>query len=346
MCAYLHAQGYTIDVYTEQWDRIPFEHAYPIHEIRLMKGGWWAIKTLMNVLFDWKERVFTRRVRRLTADRQYDLVFCTTFSTFPLATALRLAREKQLPLITDIRDLDEQVPGAQYQYHRAWWTRPWRNIYRSVQIKRRNRVLRQADCLTTVSPWHVDFLRTIRPNVHLIYNGFAPQQFYPENIRSEQFLISYIGRLYEFQNMEILRVCIDELGIPAIRLNLHTPDNSPLPIDAVGDEIRRSSIMLVLTGREAKGMMTTKFFEALGCEKPVLCIPDDHGLLAESIRDTNAGLASDDKAEIKAFILDKYHEWQQNGYTRQQVNQQKKQLFSRQHQVEQFEQIIQQCLRQ
>lgn len=303
-----------------------------------MKGGWWALKALMNVLFDWKERAFTRQVRRLTEGKEYDMVFCTTFSTFPLRTALALARERHLPLMVDIRDLDEQVPGTQYQYHRAWWTRPWRKLYSKIEIHRRNNVLRLADCITTVSPWHVRFLQAINPNVHLIYNGFAPQQFYPEDIRTEQFLISYIGRIYEFQDLKLLEECIQELGLPNIRLNLHTPDNNPIALDAVGDEIRRSSVMVVLTNREAKGMMTTKFFEALGCEKPVLCIPDDRGVLSDAIRNCRAGLASDNKEEIKAFIHDKYHEWQQHGFTRQDVNQEHKQRFSRLHQAGQFEQ--------
>lgn len=325
-------------MYTEEWDNIPFEHDYPIHEIRLMKGGCWAAKALMNVMFDRKSRVFTRYVRKQIKGKEYNLVFCTTFSTFPLATALRIALERQLPLFVDIRDLDEQVPGAQYQHHRAWWTYPFRNMYRALQIRRRNRVLRRADYITTVSPWHIEFLKAINPNVHLIYNGFAPQQFYPEDIRTDEFLVSYIGRLYEFQDLHILQECLDELGLPDMRLNLHMPDNNPISIEEVGDEIRRSSVMVVLTNREAKGMMTTKFFEALGCEKPVLCIPNDEGVLANAIAETQAGLASDNKEEIKAFLLYKYKEWKANGYTRQAVKMQAKQLFSRKEQAIAFEQ--------
>jgi hypothetical protein len=76
----------------------------------------------------------------------------------------------------------------------------------------------------------------------------------------------------------------------------------------------------------------------LGCEKPVLCIPSDNGILADTIRMTNAGLASSDLDEIKAFIFEKYQEWQQNGYTRQAVVQ--KEQFSREKQAQQFEQLF------
>lgn len=338
LCDYLCRQGHQIEVFTEQWDTIPFDHPYPIHEIPLMRGGLWALKSVMNLLFDWKSRVFTRRVQEAVQGKRFDLIFCTTFSTFPLASAARIARQSGLPWIADIRDLDEQVPGAQYQYHRQWWTRPFRRLYRAVQIRRRNQALQSAKTVTTVSPWHVDFLQKKHADVRLIYNGFAPQRFYWEAQPANEFLVSYIGRLYEFQSLDLIQACIRELNLPHLRLNLHTPDHAPLSIEQVGDEIRRSSVILVLTNRNTHGMMTTKFFEALGCEKPVLCIPDDQGLLSATIRQHNAGLASDDKETIKAFLQTQYQTWQQQGYTHQAVHH--KELFNRENQAQQFEDLF------
>ena len=81
-------------------------------------------------------------------------------------------------------------------------------------------------------------------------------------------------------------------------------------------------------------------FEALGVEKPVLCVRSDEECLAQVIRETNAGIAATTAEEVKAFILDKYSEWQQNGFTRQAVNQAQKQLFTRQYQAGQFEALL------
>ena len=280
LCDHLVEHGWSIEVFTEKHTAIPFPHAYPIHEISLYKSRIdWAFKTLWSLLTNWKDRSFTRQVRRAIHGKDYNAVFCTTFSTFPLGTALTIAKERSLPLHVDIRDLDEQVPGAQYQQHRSWCTRPFRNWYKHVNIRRRNRAIIAAHSVTTVSPWHVDFLRQLNPNVHLVYNGYDPKQFFPKGIRSDVFRVSYIGRIYEFQNIRPVEEAIRRIGKPDIVLNLHTPDCNPLPLEAVPDEIRRSSIMVVLTSADAKGMMTTKFFEALGCEKPVLCVPDDHGAL-------------------------------------------------------------------
>lgn len=342
LCDNLLEHGYDVEVYTEKDQANSFAHAYPIYEFPLYRGSWdWVIKSIWSLLTDWRNRHFSRLVRLATQNKQYDLVFCTTFSTFPLRAAADVARERHLPLYVDIRDLDEQVPNAQYQRHRQWWARPWRGWYKTVNIRRRNRVLHIADHITTVSPWHVEFIQNIvqkKDNIHLIYNGFDQRQFYFEPVKTEQFLISYIGRIYEFQNLALIQQIIREIGNPDILLNLHTPDNNPLSLSEVPNEIRRSSIMLVLTNPSAKGMMTTKFFEALGCEKPVLCIPSDNGCLAQTIHDTHAGIASSDSKEIKTFILEKYNEWKTNGYTHQPV--QNINCFTRQNQAKQFENLF------
>ena len=341
LCDHLNRRGWSVEVFTEQFAEIPFPHEYPIHEIPFYRSrADWALKAAWSLLTDWKDRYFTRQVRRAIRSKEYDAVFCTTFSTFPLGTALQIALERRLPLHVDIRDLDEQVPGAQYQEHRGWWTRPLRNLYKRVNIRRRNRVLRAAKTVTTVSPWHVDFLKRLNPNVHLIYNGYDPERFFPEDIATDLFRVSYIGRIYEFQDLSPVEEAIRRIGKDDIVLNLHTPDCQPLTIDKVPDEIRRSSVMVVLTSASAKGMMTTKFFEALGCEKPVLCVPDDHGALSETIRQTHAGTTADSVDDIMAFILDKYREWQRQGFTRQAVNPTTKAAFSRAEEAKQLEELL------
>ena len=134
--------------------------------------------------------------------------------------------------------------------------------------------------------------------------------------------------------MEKVRQAIEELNQSSIILDLHTPQSNPINHNQLGNAIRQSSIMLVLTSPNTHGMLTTKFYEALGCEKPILCVPSDNGALANLIAYTNAGVATDDADTIKAFILDKYREWQQKGFTRQ--NTQHREQFTRQAQNDQF----------
>jgi hypothetical protein len=84
--------------------------------------------------------------------------------------------------------------------------------------------------------------------------------------------------------------------------------------------------------------MTTKFFEAVGVEKPVLCVKSDEGCLAQVINETNAGLSAKTEEEVMEFITEKYNEWQKNGFTRQNVR--NKEYFCRENQANQFIEIF------
>ena len=343
LCEYLVRKGHRVTMLCEQYQALDFAHNYPIETIRMYTGGtWdWFVKTIWTLLTDWHNRAFARKSLRHSAisHQNYDLVICSAFSDFPLGAALLIARHLRVPLICDIRDLDEQVDDSRYQYrHQSVWLMPFRRLYRAIHIRRRNKVLRAAHAITTVSFWHAEWIQTIcqRPSaVHVVYNGFDEKQFYPENISTEQFTIRYIGSLFPWQEpgLERVKQAVKESGLP-ILLDVHTPKANPISHERLGDAIRRSGIMIVLTSPHTHGMLTTKFYEALGCEKPVLCVPSDQGSLAELIRYTNAGIATDDLEEIKAFITEKYNEWRQNGFTRQATRHRNE--FTREAQYDQF----------
>lgn len=343
LCEYLVQKGVDVTLLTEEYGDMAFAHSYPIETIRMYNGSTfdWFIKTVWTLLTDWHNRAFARKALYTIHHTPYtfDAVLCSAFSDFPLGAAQRIAKALNVPLYCDIRDLDEQVEDSTYQYHhRTWWTMPFRRLYRAIHIRRRNNVLRAAKAITTVSPWHAQFIQTLTGNrspVTVIYNGYDAAQFYPQDIPAKQFIISYIGSLFEWQQAGLnkVRQAIDELGLP-ILLDIHTPTHNPLAHNTLGDAIRRSSILLVLTSERTHGMLTTKFYEALGCEKPVLCVPSDKGSLAELIAYTNAGIATDDIETIKTFIRAHFEEWQQKGCTRQAT--QHRETFAREAQYDQY----------
>lgn len=345
LCDFLVQKGYDVTLATEHYQDLPFEHTYPIEIITMYSGSMfdWILKTAWTLLTDWHNRAFAKRAMSILGEKTFDTILCSAFSDFPLGAAKILAEHYHAPLLCDIRDLDEQVDDSRYQYkHQQCWLMPFRRLYRAVHIRRRNKVLKAANAITTVSPWHTEFIRPFNANVHTVYNGFDEQQFYPKDIKTKAFKISYIGSLFEWQRPALQKVqqAIDEINNSQIILDVHTPQNAPIAHDQLGDAIRESSIMLVLTSTHTHGMMTTKFYEALGCEKPVLCVPSDNGCLAETIQRTNAGIATDDTQDIKAFILDKYQEWQKKGFTRQAVNQEEKKQFARHIQTRIIEHLL------
>lgn len=368
LCEHLHRSGWNVEVYTERFVPLDFPHDYPIHELDLYRNRtWdWALKTAWSLLTDWKNRRFATLLQREINGKQYDLVFCTTFSTFPLRAAYSVAHSRGIPLHVDLRDIEEQIAGAQYQEHRAWYWRPFRRWYSAVNIRRRNRILRRAQQVSTVSPWHQQFLQRINPATCLIYNGFDADIFFPENIVAPAFNILYTGRLYEpvLQDPTLLFQGLQRLSrLPHLRVQCFTDAEGQRRLRTLAEQygiphlmeyhnyvapakvphlLRQCSVALVFSNRTTKhgpfGMLGTKFYEALGTERPVLCVRSDESTLEQTIRYTNAGIAARTPEEVEQFIREKYTEWQTNGFTRQPVR--NKLQFARQHQTQQFEQLF------
>ena len=367
---YFSQKDIKIDWFTEQHEEIPSNFNLKLHQIPFYKHNGllgkieWSIKNILNLLFDYKNNFFAKKVLTATQNKNYDLVFCSTFHTFGLKAALKVAQKQNIPLHLDLRDIAEQCDTNEYNNSKIALGLISK-IYRNINISRRNQVLKQAHSITTVSPWHVNFLKQFNPNTHLIYNGYDSTLFQPRTTKTNYFDIIYTGKWYSttLQDPTLLFQALAEINNPQIRLiwytnadvhsqisklaqqhNLTTPliINNYVPNNEIPNLLNRSSIILVLTNKGNRGIMTTKFFEAIGVEKPILCVRSDEECLAQTIKEINAGLATTNVEEVKEFILYHYNEWQQNGYTH--INITNKEQFSRQNQAIQFEKIFNQVL--
>lgn len=349
------------------------------------KGWWgkveWMFKVLLDDVFDYKSKYYFKHLKPILQEKEFDVIFCSTFNLFPLGVAQRVANKIQKPLCVDLRDIAEQWVHYEYYAHKIDFM-PEKlklqinSFHKKSIVSRRNVCLRNADALTTISPWHLQFLKKINPKVFLIYNGFDESKFCFESKKQETFDIVYTGRMYDvnLRNPHLLleaikllhennlltsdfrvRLFIDKPGQCVMKVQFekygilqYLQLNDYIPPQRVPELLQSASIILVLSNKTTEkgpfGIMTTKFFEALGVEKPILCVRSDESCLADAICETNAGLAATNVEEVKAFILEKYEEWKCNGYTHQQVNVEKKQLFSRQYQAKQFVQIFEKCL--
>lgn len=335
------------------------------------------LQLIGEVLFDYKNKWFYQQIKPYLRGKTFDAVLCSSYETFPLPAALKIAQKFQLPLLVDLRDITEQFGDNYYKnrHPKAPWLGKW---FAKIKIRQRNKVLKQANAISTISPWHQDFLKKWNKQVHLIYNGYDKQLFYPKTQNNTYFDIVYTGRIINTQlrNPDLLFAALQELMeqqqiCPCfVRMLWYTDKASQasivdavqkypllatlmrfydlIPAKDIPALLWSSSVVLVLSNKATqegpKGIMTTKFFEALGTEKPVLCVRSDEACLASAIEKTNAGVAATNVEEVKAFLLEKYQQWRQQGYTQQAVNQAEKSLFSRQEQAQAFENIIQSIL--
>ena len=265
-----------------------------------------------------------------------------------------IAAKTRKPLFVDLRDITEQWGNTSYMVNSIlqigkigqWLT----NLYIRKTNKQRNHILHHAATVTTISRWHQELLLQYNPGTQLIYNGYDPDiyTFQPKATSLFTISIAELKKQKLIANTKIIFHIETEMINPLVSLvkQYHIDDicsiSGYIPRDEALQLLQYSGISLIFNETKetntTHGIMTTKFYEALGCEKPILCTPSDSEELAQTIRQTNAGLASSNINEIKAFILDKYHEWQQNGFTHQAVI--NKEQFSREKQAEQFEQLF------
>lgn len=287
-------------------------------------------------------------------------MFATTFSTFPLRATAEVAKQKDIPFVADVRDLDEQVEGIGQHYSKYnKCLSPIISLYRHINRNRRNRQLKNASLVTTVSEWHKDFLKHINPNTELIYNGFDASLFQPTTIKTNEFKIIYTGRVYDNNTQDPTLLFLAQQKLPFAIVDWITDEQSfervkshaakygveqlqrycgTSPHEQMPHYLAQASVVLVLTNNKAHGVLTTKFFEAYAMQKPVLCVKSDEGELQQLMETTNAGMAAKTVDEVVDFLQQKYQEWQVAGYTKQTHTSDKD--FSRQHQACLLEQLL------
>ncbi len=389
MAHYLQEKGYEVEVCTEQLldSSEPPYFGFKLHEMPYYRyhgfrgNAEWLMKFIGQLSFSCKDKAFTRYCNTIMERGSFDIILCSCFHTFPLPTAFALSKAWDLPLVVDLRDIEEQCPGTSYYAHRMpnllGLGKCVTKLYRRINLKRRNRVLQAAAAVTTVSRWHVDTLSKYNPNTYLIYNGYDASLFVPKNIKSNRFSLCYTGRLYEpvmqdpslmFEAVEHLlkkrlihsdNLSLDFYVDPAskkklehyvtkYRLQQWTHFHDFVPTQQVPEVLYRSSILLVFSNiankESANGIMTTKFYEALGVEKPILCVRSDEAFLAKLIELTECGVAAENCKQVEKFILKQYKQWQELGYTRMAINPIVKEEYSRQRQSEYLIDVIKQVI--
>lgn len=366
LAQYLQHQGWQCTILTEECEQQAFNtDICPIYQMPAYHN------LLADKLFYAKDQALYRyAVAHLDMSR-FDLIFCSTYYYFPLLAAKQLAQRYHLPLVVDLRDIAEQWGNQPYFTRRLTPCKVLDycigKLYERKQLRLRNRILRFAYAVTSVSPWHQQLLAQYNPHTHLIYNGYDEQHFVAKDVKTPFFQIAYLGKLYStsLRDPRLLFAALQSLlaqGLidpQLLRVRFHIdPDGQAqlhqllqsynlnqvidiqgyIPRSEILDVMHQSSVLLVLTTQSTPqgthGIMGTKFFENIGVEKPVLCVRSDEECLAQVIAQTNAGLAATTVEEVEHFLLNKYNEWLRNGYTRQAVT--NKHLFSRQHQAEQF----------
>ena len=392
LCKYLFINGWNPVVITEDVEEDTFsflskqlqDNHIDVTSIRYYrKKGWvgkleWGMAFFRDILFGYKDNRMYREAMKKTKSINFNLILCSTYRTFPMRAAARLAYTTNLPLVIDLRDIIEQYTGYEFITHPLpkifGLDKLIASVFRKRNLKIRNQLLQKASAVTTISPWHVSVLKVYNANTRLIYNGYDPEIFYPSNRETDKFFITYTGRLLStamrdpdllFQAVKRLseesvispdafriRWFVDAKSEKTITLaSVHYPGIAEFmeyPGYIAASEIPRvlqeSSILLLLTNKAStggpQGVMTTKLFESLAVGRPILCVRGDEGCLEEVINKTKSGLSAHTADEAYHFI--KYHYLNWKAGLPYQDNADKKEIekFSRPSQALQFIEIF------
>ena len=404
LCKYLKNNGWNPVVVTEYIDENMFSFLgkdIDVTYVRYyskkglagkMEWGWTFFR---NMLFRYKDKRMYMEVLRvaekyefdlserhtdLSERHSFDLVLCSTYRTFPMWAAWHFAKRMRLPLVVDLRDIIEQYAGNEFITHSLpkflGIDKFIASIFRKRSLATRNKILKDAAAVTTVSPWHVSVLERYNVNTQLVYNGYDPEIFYRDDIKTDKFCITYTGRLLSIamRNPDLLFQAVKRLSEEGVI----SADSFQIRwfVDSISEEnirdaagiyngidkymkyfgyvlaseipkvLNESSILLILTNKAdangPKGVMTTKFFESLAVGKPILCVRGDEGCLEEVINCTRSGLSAHNAGEVYDFIKEHYTSWKENKPYADNSDKEEIQKFSREAQACQFIKIFEQ----
>lgn len=218
-CKYLSQMGYRCHVITaaEQSKPLYADCEYvpdPFVENRRKGVGWQLERVVRRFLMpgvigiQWSRVAYRTAVAFLLANPNAEV---TIFSTFPpLGThlaAFQLIRKKNLPWIADFRDPLHGNPG------RIDLTELQQSLYGWLEqtfLKCADVVIANTDAMA--DKWKKDY-PSIRDRVHLIWNGFDPEDFIEPQPRPQRDfqIISHVGELYRGRSVAPLLEAISRL---------------------------------------------------------------------------------------------------------------------------------------
>lgn len=313
---------------------------------------------------------------------KYDLLLVSTsWAMYVLQAGAEVAKKKGIPFVVDLRDIHEQNPLVKSNYTGI---KKLVDVYFNLNFKNailraRNNELVKAAAVISITPWHVNILSKYHSNVKCIYNGYDEETYKPEvNLSTSRFIITYTGSInyIELRDPDLLFKAVlrlkenDIISSDLFKIDFYIPNrdiemvkntsvfhnisefvdfHSYVETSKVPGLLNNSVIVLLLTNLSSdtgpKGVIsTTRFFEYLAVERPILCVRSDESTMEEAIKISNAGVSARTVEEAYDFIYEKWQEWKEKGHTTVNVNQDYKKQFSRKAQASQFVEIFEKVI--
>ncbi len=270
-----------------------------------------------------------RQAKRQLRQRHYDLVFSSSPTPCAHRIAMQLKRRFRLPWVADYRD--QWTTNPEY---------PYKNTRRALRESAlENKMNSLADKIISVTQGNLDDLyrqRVPATKLALIYNGFdgdIQASGAPE--KSDKLVISYTGTFYGDRNphnllkalcrllreqpmigdeLKILFYGKSDFDIPGFRRANHLEKmvewQASVPLHELTPVYASSHVFLLIIPENEPNILTSKLFDYLRFQKPVLALVPD-GEARHILERSGLGyFAPPDSVDlIKAQLLRIYQQW-------------------------------------
>ncbi|MDP8231538.1 MAG: glycosyl transferase [Candidatus Zophobacter franzmannii] len=301
---------------------IPYGSLNSTHSDSLgKKAMFWARLNLVapDARIIWNKHALGTAIQELK-ETPYDVVVTTGPPHSTHLIGLKLKKIFNIPWVTDFRD-------------------PWSKIFylqlakagkmiKKANVKFETLVLSEADLNIVVSPQIAEQLP--KGNKAILPNGFDHKKFAKiPYYTSPQFRIKFIGTLSQGQTLEpfvkALEVFVKNQLSDDIELEL-TGDYTHHPYLAeyitykpftphknAIDKMRNAELLLLPINAYvgSSGMLTTKLFEYIGSDTPILCFGPQEGAAADMLRKHGTGITCSysNQSVILAYLEKLYSAW-------------------------------------
>lgn len=200
-------------------------------------------------------------------------------------------------------------------------------IVKKLAIRSEKKWVGSAECITSISPHYVekivDFVK--RPG-HVLLNGYeltVPQGKINEN----HFVITYNGSLYQSQPVEDILSVMKRLILedkapillqfpgasfdPAQKKRIEKAGQEILDRISITDRIPKQEVLQLQANSDAllmishinmKGVPSSKLYEYLCFEKPIIQYPNDHDIVESTLTETGLGQCSSTIDELYSTL--------------------------------------------
>ena len=215
----------------------------------------------------------------------------------------------------------------------------WNKLIFKMDQKSEKKWIKTANAITSVSQFYVNKISNYNNvNGYELINGFDEEveNLPKKKLKTNKFVITYNGSLYDSQKIEPVLEVIKELIITyknKIDILLNFPGLAFDPEQSkrvkkiffdlkeniiITQRLERkkvlkiqqeSHLLLMISHENIKGIPSSKLYEYIGLKKPILLYPNDKDIIEKTLNKTNLGIICNTKKEVKfnmKNILEKY----------------------------------------